>query len=174
MEEWRDVVGWEGLYRVSNHGQVQRVIGGAGTHAGRLLKPYDKGTGYWCVQLLDRGRLARCRVHRLVAIAFVAGAAPELDVHHKNGNKKDNRPENLEWCTRAEHVKHRAVPRKGCGFGPGELHWRAKLKEGQVRRIRRLAKETGLTLEAIGELFGVTGRTAGKIIRRERWKHISA
>jgi len=83
----------------------------------------EHNRGYWEVGLwytLSSGKRLRkwIRVHRLVADAFIPRPLPtydsngdmvELEVNHRNGNKKDNRVENLEWCTRKENITHAYV-----------------------------------------------------------------
>ena len=97
METWRDIPGFEGRYQVSDKGNVYSI------RRQRCLKLGKCTNGYLSVQL-GRGnpRLA----HRLVALAFVGGAADGLEVNHKNGIRSDNRAENLEWVTRGDNHRH--------------------------------------------------------------------
>ena len=112
-EEWRDVVGYEGLYQVSNQGRVkslERKIphwrGGERTVKERILKPSDDCRGYLRVDLRDGSKRKHFKVHRLVCQAFHDNPENKLDVNHINENKTDNRACNLEWSTRKENCNH--------------------------------------------------------------------
>lgn len=63
-------------------------------------------TGYLIVHIRDSGRSQVYTVHRIIGRVFCPGFRKDLDINHKNGNKKDNRPENLEWVTRSENILH--------------------------------------------------------------------
>lgn len=71
------------------------------------LKPRkNKQNGYAYIQLCKQGKVLMKTVHRLVAGVFIPNPQNKSDVNHKNGNKTDNRVENLEWCSRSENMKH--------------------------------------------------------------------
>ena len=96
-EIWKDVVGYENLYQVSNLGNVKR------TH---LLKPNIDRKGYYFVNLSKNGIVKCCRVHQLVARAFISNTTNKLEVNHKDGNKLNNSVDNLEWSTHLENMRH--------------------------------------------------------------------
>ena len=100
VEEWRDVVGYEGLYKVSNLGNIKSLI------KDRLLKPSEHNRGYLLVVLTKNHKHKHCYVHRIVAEAFIKNIESKTEVNHIDGNKKNNRVENLEWCTGIENMLH--------------------------------------------------------------------
>lgn len=74
---------------------------------GKVMKGHVDRCGYHEVLLSENGKVKNCLVHRLVLATFCPIENMEkYDVNHKNGNKLDNRLENLEWCTRSENIKH--------------------------------------------------------------------
>ena len=109
--EWRDVVGYEGLYSVSNTGLVKSIErkrwNGVGlqTVTEKILKPYIQNSGYEMVSLWMNNRGKSLLVHRIVASAFL-GSQPQMDVNHKDGCKTNNVLSNLEWTTRKINVNH--------------------------------------------------------------------
>ena len=108
-EEWRDVVGYEGLYQVSSEGRVkslERTDSWGRTVKERILKPVVVGDGYLKVNLCAGGKPKRFLVHRLVCEAFHENTGNKSDVNHINEDKADNRACNLEWCTRRENCNH--------------------------------------------------------------------
>ena len=112
-EEWRDVVGYEGLYQVSSEGRVKSLerkvphcSGGERIKKERILKPGADRGGYLRVDLCDGGKSRMFSVHRLVCQAFHDNPENKLDVNHINENKTDNRACNLEWSTRKENCNH--------------------------------------------------------------------
>lgn len=102
MKEWRDVVGREGIYKVSDHGDVIRIS------TGRTLKPYLSNRGYLVVGMRTKesSKQKQVFVHKLVALAFVEGHKEGLQVNHIDGSKTNNKAENLEWVTGRENIDH--------------------------------------------------------------------
>ena len=109
MEIWKDIPGWEGLYQASNFGRIRSVdrydrLGRF--HKGVIRQPGDNGKGYLVLPLKKDGRQTMTSVHRLVASTFLPNPNKLRDVNHIDGNKKNNRVDNLEWCSHRDNDLH--------------------------------------------------------------------
>lgn len=122
-EIWKDVAGYEGLYRISAVGRIKslsRLIlyrnGKKQISKERILKPQNRitnGLVYKKIDLSKGDTVKQLSIHRLVAIAFIPNPENKPCVNHINGDASDNRVENLEWCTHKENSVHWAI-RKNC------------------------------------------------------------
>jgi hypothetical protein len=137
---WKDVIGWEGLYQVSNFGEIRsldRVVNSRGNNnrilKGRLRKLLITNGRYNSVNLIDKknGKSTRNSVHRFVAEAFIPNPENKPCVNHIDGNKQNNHVSNLEWCTYAENANH------AIETGLKTPH---KLTDIQKQKIREKAK----------------------------------
>jgi len=175
-EIWKDVVGYEGVYQVSSRGRVMRVAGGKGAVPGRVLRTRKHSGGYLQVTLCHECKPRPEYVHRLVAGAFLERPSPDhSEVNHRNGNKMDNRVENLEWCTPSENQRHSAQILGNMPLPPdsrGEKNSQAILVEYQATRIRRLYASGKWLQRELADMFGVARPTISNIIRRKTWKHV--
>lgn len=95
-----DVLGYEGLYRISNQGKVYSVKNK------KFLKPYSDKNNYLRVGLHKDGEHKIYLVHRIVASAFIPNPLNYKEVNHKSEIKTDNRVENLEWCNRKYNINY--------------------------------------------------------------------
>lgn len=120
MEIWRDIVGYEGLYQVSNEGRVKslertviRKNGRPCTVKEKIIKPqkYSSG-GHLCFSIYKHGTYKMLPIHQAVAKAFLLNPNGYTLVHHKNHNPTDNRVENLEWMTKSMHQTLHNTERK--------------------------------------------------------------
>ena len=100
-EIWKDVIGYEGIYRISNQGRVVSLWYGKT----RIMKPFDKGKGYSQVGLQKNKREKNYRVSRLVAQHFLPDWDKSLQVDHINGVKTDNHVDNLRMVTNSQNLK---------------------------------------------------------------------
>lgn len=94
-EIWKDVVGFEGIYKVSSMGRVMACS------TGRIKTPTVRKTGYVVVSLICRPKNLKkqYKLHRLVAEHFIPNPDNLPSINHKDENKQNNRADNLEWCT---------------------------------------------------------------------------
>ena len=166
-EVWKSVVGYEGWYAVSNIGRVRRIA------TGRILRLGTDPDGYLQVGLYGRGKRTNHKVAHLVADAFLPAKGPtDTVVRHLNDIKTDNRAENLARGTYSDNTqdairngKHRATK--------GSAHYRAKLNDDKVEEVRRLYATGKFTQRELGLRFGVDRRTISQIVNRLRWKHVA-
>ena len=104
-EIWKDVVGFEGLYEVSNLGNV-RSLNYRGTRKEQILKPCKNKGGYLSVILWKGGKIKKFLIHRLVAIAFLENSNNKPCINHIDCNPSNNCVDNLEWCTYSENTQY--------------------------------------------------------------------
>jgi hypothetical protein len=157
MEEvWQPVVGYEGLYEVSDQGRVRSL------RSGRLMSLSVANTGYQQLSLAGRPGSRVKHVHRLVLEAFVGQCPDGMEGCHANGIRTDNRLTNLRWDTRrgnmADASKHGTTNR-------GERAPSAKLTQQAVLQIR----EAQGSQQAIAACFGISREHVRDIRSGKRW-----
>ncbi|AKU43400.1 HNH endonuclease [Bacillus phage Silence] len=101
MERWKLVEGYED-YKISSEGRVMSLKAGKE----RILKQFPNERGYMRINLMKKSKLKQVFVHRLVAYAFIGEVKKGYEVNHKNGDKTNNRLENLEIITSSENTLH--------------------------------------------------------------------
>lgn len=157
-EKWLPVVGYEGLYEVSDRGSVRTVArmadGVRRRIYGRLLRTPVNSHGYPAVTLRRDGESKLLQVHRLVAIAFIGQPPAAHEVAHNDGTRTNNHVSNLRWATRPENIADKTM--HGTNF--------RKLTPSDVLEIRRLGQSGTLTQQRIAEQFGIERSTVGKVL----------
>lgn len=108
MIEWRPIKGYEGIYEISNTGSVRNLRSDPKnrTYPYKILVPGKTVKGYQFVFLSVNGKAKNRMIHRLVAETFIPNPDGLPEVNHIDGNKENNRVNNLEWCTRKDNLKH--------------------------------------------------------------------
>ena len=162
MEIWKTIVGFEN-YSISNKGQVRNDL------TRRILSTFPVG-GYLMVNLMANGSKKLVYIHRLVGHAFVDNPNDYKEINHINGKKDDNLPDNLEWCTRSENIKH-AYATSLMKPLKGESSGMSKLTDAEVLMIREL-RSCGIFLQELSDRFGVSKSVISNISRYKTWTHI--
>ena len=145
---WKDIPGYEGLYKVSNTGKVFSCV------TNRELSVIQKKDGYTCITLCDKDHNKKqYRIHQLVAKAFIPNPNNYPFINHKNEIKNDNRVENLEWCSIKYNSSYGSAPKKISE----KLKGAPKSKEAiEKRRITMKEKLSNMTKEERQAMFGRT------------------
>lgn len=132
-----------------------------------------KNNGYVYTSLCYKRRVKCCRVHRIVAEAFVANPKNLSCVNHKDGNKENNHYLNLEWCTNKSNTLHAIntglMDSKHLKKYVGENHSRAKLTSSDVLKIRDMLKD-GISTTQIAKLFPIDISGISNIKYGRTWK----
>lgn len=156
-EKWADIIGYEGLYQVSNIGNVKSLQGWNGReyiHREKMLQKTFTTTGYYKVKLCNRKSRVDGKVHRLVATAFIPNPYNLPYVNHKDGNKLNNHVENLEWCTQMENVIH--------AYTTGLM----KVPYINNEELKSLYIDERKSISELSEIFGVTRKTLRDRLKR--------
>lgn len=166
-EEWRAVVGYEGIYEVSSHGRVRRQ-----TNTGwRKLNSYRTSSGHLMIGLTKFKKRKQVMVHRIVAEAFIGLIPPKMLVHPIDTCKTNNKVDNLEIVTTQFNTQH------ACDAGlikhaKGEKHGRAKLTESEVVSLKQLVRQ-GISLTNVARTYSTTLTNVCDIMKGRRWKHLA-
>ena len=108
-EIWQDIKGYEGIYQVSNIGRIKslaRETRNGSCKKEKILKTQIDKKGYLTIDLRKNKQRKSYKVHRLVALAFIQNLDNKPQINHIDGNKRNNKIENLEWCTNSENQIH--------------------------------------------------------------------
>lgn len=168
--EWRPIPGYEGLYDVSDNGEVRRASTGKNVPALGVLAQADHPQGYRSVNLHRAGTGNPVLVHRAAAAAFIGPCPPGHEVNHKDGNKTHNWFGNLEYVTRRQNILH------ACATGlmrvAGADNPMARITEATVRAIRaaHAAGEGGY--KALGARFELPWGTIRNVVKRKTWASV--
>lgn len=173
MEIWKDIVGYEGRYQVSNNGKIKTFCRIAPIKYPKLLKPNTTRDGYLTVCLISNtGKRKTWSVHRLVAMVFISNAEQKPEVNHKDGNKKNNLAENLEWVTHPEQMAH-AARLQLFSDRNGERNSNAKLSSNDVLELIRLYDFDVYTPKDLAEKYNIAKPTVIGILSGRLWNHLT-
>jgi NUMOD4 motif/HNH endonuclease len=170
MEIWKDVVGYEGLYMVSNKGRMKslnRFRADGISVKGRVLKLQTCKDGYYKLNLSKDGKKKTFRVNRLVALSFIDNPLDLPVVNHKDGDKKNNEVVNLEWCTVSENTKHGfdKLGRVGNNGGMNKVVSQLDKSSNHIIKtfnsIHEASREIGVTVQAISGCLNGRSETSG-------------
>lgn len=178
-EIWKDVVGWEAFYEVSNFGNVrgkEKIVKNVNgvrkldrLIPRRPLKPQSNHLGYKSVNLYMDSKMTKKPIHRLVSEAFLPNPENKPCVNHKDFNPSNNHVDNLEWCTyqyNYDYSKERIIN----SMAKGEDHFYAKLTSDEVKQIKMLK---GIMRNCdIARKFNVSPPVICDILNGKAWKHI--
>ena len=161
---------WQNQYLISSYGRVKNA------KTGRILKPEVNSGGYYVVTLdyfqNKKHRREKVRVNRMVALRFIPNSFELPVVNHKDGDKLNNRVDNLEWCTYSDNTKH-AVQSGLVKLNNFALS-ACKLTAEDVKWIREhyIARDKKYGAMALGKKFGVNRRTIRDAASGKTYSHI--
>ncbi len=162
-EIWLPMKRFEGYYEISNLGNIRRA-------KSKRLRRISYANIYPSIVLSVKGKHKTIRIHRLVAETFLPPVKGKTHVNHKNGNKNDNRVENLEWVTQAENNLHAyRVLHRASSIKKGTIPCNRIVNNEDIPIMNELNKN-GMNTDDIAKIYGVCGSTIRKHIRAYRTK----
>lgn len=190
VEVWKDIEGYEGFYQVSDKSRVKSLerarLGNFGSVTKvkeRILKYSISNNGYFRVELNKNCSARKFLIHRLVALCFCKNDNPinKNVINHIDGNKENNKANNLEWCSQSHNVleslrlglakpseKQKEAVRKAGLLSAGENHGQCKLTDSEVNKIRLIYSQGGISQQKLGDLFGVAASHISNIINNKK------
>lgn len=161
IELWK-VIPELDMYEISNMGKIKSK------RKNKLMNLVEDSDGYLIICLHQNKKQFNKKVHRLIIEAF--NGKSELEVNHKDGNKKNNKLDNLEYCTMMQNQQHAWSTGLRKAKSGKDSHY-AKLTEDQVRHIRELLI-MDLSQASIARNFGISQSTVYKIKHKQIWKNL--
>lgn len=162
MEEWKDIIGYEGHYQISNWGRVYSVLR-------NKIRVLTYGL-YVQITLHKDGHRKIFLVHRLVGIHFIPNPQNKPEINHKDCNRHNNNDWNLEWVLPIENIAHSIV--NGLQNPKGETNANSKLTEKDVIEIRKKYIPWKYSSSMLAREYNISIATIHRIVKRTNWKHI--
>lgn len=175
IEIWKDVVGYEGLYQISNLGRVKslpRMVGAGNGYLSkeRMLEICVSRNGYLFVPLCKNGKRKNHRIHRLIAQSFIPNPENKTQVNHIDHDIWNNNLDNLEWVTQSENMKHSfSNPKRKKPNVRGDNNPNSKLNLTKAEEIKNQYKSGLYTQKELGNMFGVGQGQISRIILNKVW-----
>lgn len=165
-EIWKPIIGYEGLYEVSDLGRFKSI----GGYSHSLLGTDRSNVHYTRISLCKDGETKHFSAHRVVAIHFVDNDDPinKTNVHHKNAIRNDNRAVNLEWVTQGQNMSY-AIQSGNLQPKRGIDHYRCTITEEKVLEIYNASG----THEEIAKTMGLKRQQVSKIKSGISWSHLT-
>ena len=184
-EVWKDIIGYEGLYQVSNLGNVKsldRIVnkpnGVSYMRKGKICKQSKSNLGYMTIGFTVNNNKVNKYVHRLVAEAFITNVNDYPQVNHIDCDKTNNKINNLEWCTNSENHIH--ASKNGLNklhlyrvAYSGEENGRSLLTKEQVLEIKQKYIPYKYSAKKISKEYNVSESCITHILNNTSWKEIS-
>lgn len=148
VEEWKDIKGYEGIYKISNLGKVVRIKGSQ-EHP---MKIWNNGR-YMEIRLSKGGKSTHFTLHRLLAVHFIPNPNNLPFVNHIDEDKSNNKVENLEWCTN----------RYNCNYGTYNFRLSERLKGRKAFWLTKAVIQCSMNGEFIREFESI--RDAAKAVK---------
>ena len=171
MKQWRDIKGYENLYRASTDGEIYSV------KSEKVLKPFYRGSRqdnkYLAVEL-HRNKVGQTMsVHRIIAETFIKNPNNLPCVNHKDGNKDNNCVDNLEWCTYSENNYH-AINNGLKKYKRGSKHKNSKLTYEDVVEIKKclILGDAQYGSRPLGEKYGVDHNVILDIYHQHKYQDV--
>lgn len=162
-EIWKIIPGYNNRYSVSNLGRVWS------DSTCRILTIFPTNLGYCRVNFTTNGKCNAHLLHRLVAQAFIQNPDNKPEVNHKDGDKSNNKSDNLEWSTSSENKIH---AREIGILSMGTSRPDAKVNEFIVEQILEDRFKNSLTQEHLANKYNISRTAIRNIINRKTWKHV--
>lgn len=170
-EIWVNVKNFESRYKISNYGRVKTIY----KCGEKFLKPriclIHANKKPLLVTLHKNGEKGQpYTLHKLVAIHFIPNPQNLETINHINGDKFNNKVNNLEWLSRQDNTRH--ALENGLIVARGEKHSVSKLKENEVLNIRKSYEIDKISMGKLSKIYNVTVTTISNVIKRKSWTHI--
>ena len=155
--KWVDIVGYENEYQVNQFGQIRTLKNSPKCKKFDLLKPQtSKKNGYVYQMLYKKGKQKLLRVHRIVAMAFLPNPNNLPQVNHKDGDKQNNKVDNLEWCMQSDNMLH--AYKNGLQT-PSEKQRQAIINTNKLKQKKVVLIKDGITVKMFDSLSEASRQT---------------
>lgn len=172
-EQWKVIKGFENEYLISNYGRIKsktRIFYCGKNHSSKkiikehILHVYFRKNKYVGVTLKKNGEHFSCEVHRLVAEAFIPNIEQKEQVNHKDGDKHNNKVENLEWFTRSENALHSY-------FKLGNIKYKRNFSEQEIKEIRKLYSQ-GCSKNQLARQYYCSRTAIKRLVENQSYQHV--
>lgn len=169
MEQWKDIKieNFEGVYQINTVGNIKSLTKKDKSKNPIIMKSFIRG-GYFSILLMKETKRKLFYIHRLIALTFINNPENKKYVNHIDGNKLNNKLENLEWCTASENIQHSLKNRLRIPQS-GENHYKTSLTKTDIENIRNSYIRRIVTHKLLAKKYNVSESCIYGILNYKTW-----